>query len=133
MNPATAPRRAQILVAEDDPAIRANLLRLLRLEGYGAEAVADGDAALAAVRARRPDLLLTDAMMPALDGETLVRMLREDARFVDLPVLLLTARAGSEDRVRALQAGADAVVTKPFQRTTLLDCIAALLEGRGRA
>lgn len=133
MNQSSAPVRAHILVAEDDPAIRANLLRLLRLEGYGADAVADGRAALAAVQARRPDLLLTDAMMPALDGETLVRMLREDARFADLPVLLLTARAGSEDRLRALQAGVDAVVTKPFQRTVLLQAVVDLLDGRARA
>lgn len=133
MNQAAARVPTHILVAEDDPAIRANLLRLLRLEGYDAEAVADGQAALAAVQARRPDLLLTDAMMPGLDGETLVRQLREEPRFAGLPVLLLTARAGSEDRSRALQAGADAVVTKPFQRTVLLQTIAALLAGHARA
>ncbi|WP_326534139.1 response regulator transcription factor [Pseudorhodoferax sp.] len=120
---------AFILVAEDDPDIRANLQRLLRLEGYRVSAVADGRAALAAVLAQSPDLLLTDAMMPELDGESLVRLLRADARHARLPVLLLTARADSEDRARALAAGASAVVTKPFHRAVLLDSIRGLLAG----
>jgi len=123
------PRDASILVAEDEPEIRANLQRLLRLEGYRVLAVADGRAALAALQAQRPDLLLTDAMMPELDGETLLRMLRADARYQALPVLMLTARADAEDHARALQAGASAVVTKPFQRAVLLDCIRGLLAG----
>lgn len=120
---------AHILVAEDDADIRANLQRLLRLEGYRVSAVADGCAALAAVQAQPPDLLLTDAMMPRLDGEALLRLLRADARFAQLPVLLLTARAGPEDRQRAMAAGACAVVTKPYQRAALLDCIRSLLGG----
>jgi len=120
---------ASILVAEDEPEIRANLERLLRLEGYRVSVVADGRAALAALQARTPDLLLTDAMMPQLDGETLLRMLRAEARYRALPVLLLTARADTEDHARALQAGASAVVTKPFQRAVLLDCIRGLLAG----
>lgn len=123
------PAGADILVAEDEPEIRANLQRLLRLEGYRVRAVADGRAALAALQAQRPDLLLTDAMMPELDGESLLRMLRTEPRYACLPVLLLTARADTEDHARALQAGASAVVTKPFQRAVLLDCIRGLLAG----
>lgn len=123
------PTGPSILVAEDEPDIRANLQRLLRLEGYRVSVVADGRAALAALQAQRPDLLLTDAMMPELDGETLLRLLRAEARYASLPVLLLTARADTEDHGRALQAGASAVVTKPFQRTVLLDCIRGLLAG----
>lgn len=123
------PTGPSILVAEDEPEIRANLQRLLRLEGYRVSVVADGRAALAALQAQRPDLLLTDAMMPELDGETLLRLLRAEARYASLPVLLLTARADTEDHGRALQAGASAVVTKPFQRTVLLDCICGLLAG----
>lgn len=121
---------ASILVAEDEPDIRANLQRLLRLEGYRVTVVADGQAALAVLQLQQPDLLLTDAMMPELDGETLVRALRADARHARLPVLLLTARADAEDHARALQAGASAVVTKPFQRAVLLECIGGLLAGR---
>lgn len=123
------PTGPSILVAEDEPEIRANLQRLLRLEGYRVSVVADGRAALAALQAQRPDLLLTDAMMPEVDGETLLRLLRAEARYASLPVLLLTARADTEDHARALQAGASAVVTKPFQRTVLLDCIRGLLAG----
>nr|WP_186329865.1 response regulator [Variovorax boronicumulans] len=124
------PTGASILVAEDEPEIRANLQRLLRLEGYRVSVVPDGRAALAALQAQRPDLLLTDAMMPELDGETLLRMLRAEPRYSALPVLLLTARADTEDHARALQAGASAVVTKPFQRAVLLDCIRGLLASR---
>ena len=120
---------ASILVAEDEPDIRANLQRLLRLEGYRVTVVADGRAALAVLQVQQPDLLLTDAMMPELDGEALVRAVRADARHARLPVLLLTARADAEDHARALQAGASAVVTKPFQRAVLLDCIRGLLAG----
>ncbi|KQP46215.1 hypothetical protein ASF44_24830 [Pseudorhodoferax sp. Leaf274] len=123
------PSGRHILVAEDDPEIRANLQRLLRLEGFRVTAVADGRAALAALHAQAPDLLLTDAMMPELDGESLLRLLRADPRHAQLPVLLLTARADTEDHARALQAGASAVVTKPFQRAVLLDSIRRLLAG----
>lgn len=122
---------AHILVAEDEPDLRANLERLLRLEGYRVSTVADGPAACAAVRALAPDLLVTDLMMPGMDGEALLRALRADPAAAGLPVLLLTARAGDDDRGRALAAGADAVVHKPYQRQALLDCVRALLGRRG--
>ena len=124
-------RVAHILVAEDEADIRANLERLLRLEGYRVTSVADGPAACAAVRALAPDLLVTDLMMPGMDGEALLRALRADPAAAGLPVLMLTARAGHDDQARALAAGADAVVTKPYPRKPLLDCIRALLGRRG--
>lgn len=120
-----------ILVAEDEADIRANLQRLLRLEGFRVTAVADGLAALAAVRSEPPDLLLTDLMMPGLDGEALLRALRAEPAGAHLPMLLLTARADADDRQRGLAAGADAVITKPFERGPLLACIRALLAPGG--
>lgn len=122
---------AHILVAEDEPDIRANLERLLRLEGYRVSVVADGRAAWAAVRTLAPDLLLTDLMMPGMGGEALLRALRADPAGERLPVLMLTARAGSDDHQRVLAAGADAVVTKPYQRGPLLACIRGLLDASG--
>lgn len=124
---------AHILIAEDEPDIRTNLQRLLRLEGYAVTAVADGQAALAVLQQSLPDLLLTDLMMPGLDGEALLRAVRSDPNTARLPVLLLTARADSSDRQRGLMAGANAVITKPYERAALLDCIRSLLAGAAKA
>ena len=96
--------------------------------------MADGQAALAASRARRPDLVLSDVMMPRLDGFGLLRELRANPETRTLPVILLSARAGEEARVEGLEAGADAYLVKPFSARELLATIAARLElGRLRA
>ncbi len=122
-----------ILVAEDDPDIRANLARLLRLEGYRVSTATDGGAAMAAVAAERPDLVLSDLMMPGVDGLALLAWLRADPRTADLPVVLLTARADGSDVQSGLAAGADAYVTKPYHRDELLRRLRALLPGAGAA
>ena len=123
----TAEAGAYILVAEDDPAIRANLVRLLRLEGFRVEAAADGQEALTRLQAERPDLVLSDMMMPGIDGLALLAALRADPRTADLPVVLLTARADGSDVQDGLAAGANAYIAKPYLREALLQCIRALL------
>ena len=80
----------------------------------------DGEAALAAARQRPPDLILTDVMMPRLDGFGLLRELRADPRTSGIPVILLSARAGEESRVEGMQAGADDYLVKPFSARELL-------------
>ena len=120
-----------ILVAEDDPDIRANLARLLRLEGYRVVTAADGAAAMAAIQAERPDLLVSDLMMPGIDGLQLLAWLRADLRTARLPVVLLTARADDGDVQGGRSAGADAYVTKPYQREELLRHLRVLLAGSG--
>ena len=94
---------------------------------YDVEAVADGEAALAAVRSRPPDLVLADVMMPGLDGLGLARALRADARTRSIPVILLSARAGEESRIEGLDAGADDYLYKPFRARELLAQVAARL------
>ena len=89
--------------------------------------MADGAAALRSARARRPDLVLTDVMMPGVDGLELMRELRADPTLSDVPVILLSARAGEESRIEGLEAGADEYLVKPFSARELLACVRAQL------
>ena len=110
---------ARILLADDNADMREYVTRLLRGR-YEIEAVADGAAALAAALARPPDLVLSDVMMPRLDGFGLLQALREDPRTRELPVILLSARAGEEAKVEGIDAGADDYLVKPFSARELL-------------
>lgn len=121
------PTRALILVAEDEPEIRANLGRLLRLEGFDVSLAASGHQALELLQTRLPDLVLTDLMMPGMDGRQLLRTLRGDPRTARLPVVFLSARVDAGEIQDALAGGASSYVTKPFQRAPLLACIRGLL------
>jgi signal transduction histidine kinase/DNA-binding response OmpR family regulator len=122
--PGTADRR-YVVLADDNADLRNYISRLLVSHGYEVEAVADGQAALAALRDRRPDILVTDVMMPLLDGFGLLRAVREDSALRDLPIVMLSARAGDEAKVEGLDAGADDYLTKPFSSRELLARIAA--------
>ena len=128
--PASTPSvslRPTVLLADDNGDMRAYVYRLLS-ERYAVEAVSDGQAALEAARRRRPDLVLSDIMMPRLDGFGLVRALRDDSNLRDVPVILLSARAGEEASVEGLEAGADDYLTKPFSARELLARVRANLE-----
>jgi CheY-like chemotaxis protein len=98
---------------------------------YEVQAVPDGEAALAAARDRPPDLVLSDVMMPKLDGFGLVRALRADPRLRGIPVILLSARVGEEARIEGLDSGADDYLQKPFSARELLARISARLELAG--
>ena len=125
-------RRARIVLADDHVDMRNYVGRLLR-ERYEVETVADGEAALAAVHARRPDLVLTDVMMPGLDGFGLLRQLRSDPRTRAIPVIMLFARAGEDAHVEGLEAGADDYLIKPFSARELLARVGAQLEAAREA
>jgi two-component system, OmpR family, response regulator MprA len=114
-----------IVLAEDDRSVRTSLTRALELEGYSVTAVHDGAAALEAIRTAQPDLVLLDVMMPVLDGLTVCRVLRSEGSTV--PVLMLTARTETGDRVAGLDAGADDYLPKPFALEELFARIRALL------
>ncbi len=118
---------ARILIADDNADMRHYLRRLLEPR-WEVEAVSDGREALEALRARKPDLVLTDVMMPGLDGFGLLRELRADRRFSDLPVIVLSARAGEEARVEGLEAAANDYLTKPFSARELIARVNANLE-----
>lgn len=118
--------RAKILLADDNADMRNYICRLLSGD-YEVEAVADGSAALASIRKNPPDLVLTDIMMPGLDGIELLRELRIDPSTRAIPVILLSARAGEESRVDGLNQGADDYLIKPFSARELLAKIGAQL------
>ncbi|HEX4823561.1 MAG TPA: response regulator [Candidatus Polarisedimenticolaceae bacterium] len=116
----------RILVADDNADIRRYIVRILG-ERYRTLAVADGEAALALARASVPDLVLSDVMMPRLDGFGLLRGLRADPRTRNVPVIMLSARAGEDSRVDGMEAGADDYLVKPFSARELHARVAAHL------
>ncbi len=116
---------ATILVVDDDRAIRESLERALDIEGYRVRTAADGALALDLVTSEQPDLIVLDLMMPNVDGLTVCRRLR--SRRDRTPILMLTARTETSDRVSGLDAGADDYLPKPFDLDELLARIRALL------
>jgi PAS domain S-box-containing protein len=117
---------ARVLIADDNADMRDYLARILG-QHFRVEVVADGGAALDRIRADAPDLVLTDVMMPTLDGFGLLAAIRGDARTTSTPVILLSARAGEEARIEGLRAGADEYLVKPFSARELLACVASQL------
>ncbi|MBI3637383.1 MAG: response regulator, partial [Candidatus Rokubacteria bacterium] len=109
-----------VLIVDDDADIRTVLGRILREAGYAVVAAADGDEALAAVTASRPDLVLLDIKMPRMSGFEVLRRLRAAAATHDLPVIVLTASEGQGGRDRALGLGATEYLRKPFSTDALL-------------
>ena len=117
----------RVLVVEDDVDIADVLRRSLRNEGYEVRTSADGIEALDLAAAFAPDLVVLDLGLPGLDGVEVCRSLRSDG---DVPILMLTARSETEDRVTGLDSGADDYLVKPFERQELLARIRALLRRR---
>ncbi len=118
---------ARIILAEDNADMRAYVRDLLA-PLYEVEAVSDGAEALSAVRRQRPALILSDIMMPNLDGFGLLSAVRADTIIHDIPIILLSARAGEGSRVEGLDAGADDYLVKPFSGRELLARVGALIE-----
>src|SRR5262249_15043601 len=110
----------RVLVADDNIDMRHYVERLLVGAGYQVETAIDGEAAIEAARRTAPDLVVSDAMMPRLDGFGLLAKVRSDEKLKDIPVLLLSARAGEESKVEGLLAGADDYLVKPFSARELL-------------
>ncbi|KMO17170.1 ATP-binding protein [Methylobacterium platani] len=118
--PALPGLTGRVLLADDNADMRAYVGRLLGDGGHAVEAVGDGNAALEAARRHAPDLVLSDVMMPGLDGFGLLAALRADPALRAVPVILLSARAGEEARIEGLAAGADDYLIKPFSARELL-------------
>jgi PAS domain S-box-containing protein len=118
---------ARILIADDNAAMRAYISRLLQPH-YFIQTVADGKAALAAVKEQRPNLVLADVMMPRMDGFALLHSLYSNQATRNIPVILLSARAGEEAQIEGMAAGADDYLVKPFSARELLARVEARLE-----
>ena len=119
-----SPAAAPILVADDDAKIVQLVRTYLECEGFSVIGASDGREALAAVRERRPRLVVLDLMLPALDGLAVMRMVREDSA---VPILILSARGSTADRVLGIGEGADDYLPKPFSPTELVVRVKAIL------
>ena len=122
---ATGADSATVLIVDDDPAVRSALQRALRLEGYPTVTAADGTAALDVLRTDDVGVVVLDVGLPTLDGLTVCRVARAEG--ILTPILLLTARTATSDRVEGLDAGADDFLPKPFALAELLARLRALL------
>jgi DNA-binding response OmpR family regulator len=107
--------RVRILVCDDDAWMLRTVRLVLEQRGHEVETAGNGRDGLAAALERPPDLLITDVMMPMLDGWSLVRTLRAESALAPLPVIFLTALSGDDDRIQGFRLGADHYLTKPFR------------------
>jgi two-component system phosphate regulon response regulator PhoB len=123
---------ARVLVVDDEEDYRIIARDVLEAEGYQVELAADGEAGLAAVRDRRPDLILLDWMMPKLDGEGFCRRLREEDLSRSLPVIMLTVKQTVDEELEALHFGVDDFIAKPFKPADLLARVRATLRRSGQ-
>lgn len=116
-----------ILIADDEPSICELVQLAMESAGHQVTLAANGYIAEQLIHKQRPDLLILDWMMPMLSGIDLTRKLKDDERTSDIPIILLTARAGEQDSVAGLNAGADDYVTKPFSPKELVARVSAVL------
>lgn len=116
-----------ILLVEDEKNIILGVRTCLDAVGYEVEVAENGELALESVRRRKPDLVLLDLVMPKCDGFEVLENLKSDPGTSQIPVVVLTAKAGEEDRERAMSLGADAYMTKPFRPQELWDVLKKFL------
>jgi DNA-binding response OmpR family regulator len=122
---------AKILIAEDDPVTSRFVHSLLVDQGYEVLVVEDGEDAVRLALEQRPDLVITDLVMPYKDGYMVLRALRETEELANTPVLILSMRDREEDIVRGLEEGADDYVVKPFNARELLARVRKQLQRSG--
>jgi len=112
-----------ILIVEDSPTQTKLLRRILEENNYSVDSETNGAKALKSVRNKKPDLIITDIVMPEMDGFTLCKELKSDPVLKPIPVMLLTSLSNPEDVIKGLQSGADNFLTKPYEDTFLISCI----------
>src|SRR3990170_3620742 len=117
----------QILIADDNPENLDIFQTRLAVHGYEILTATDGEQALAIAREKQPDLILLDVMMPKMDGIEVCRRLKADPSFPFVPIIMITAKAGSQDVVAGLEAGADEYLTKPVDHTALVARVKSVL------
>jgi DNA-binding response OmpR family regulator len=120
----------QILLIEDHGHMRENLLLMLEMEGFAVLSAPDGSRGLELARARKPDLILCDVMMPGLDGHGVLRALRQDPATATIPLIFLTAKGEKADQRTGMNLGADDYLVKPVGKQELLAAIRARLQRR---
>lgn len=119
--------KPKILVVDDEPDVLELVEYNLAGAGFAVITATDGAEALAKIRTHQPELVILDVMMPEMDGTEVCKLLRRDPATADIPIILLTARAGEIDRVLGFELGADDYVTKPFSPRELVLRVKSLL------
>jgi DNA-binding response OmpR family regulator len=116
-----------ILLVEDTAHLAEEILDVLRLEGFNARVASGGMQALAFINETRPDLIITDLLMPVIDGFQLIERIRSMDSLKAIPIIILSAKASEEDKARGIQAGADYFLVKPCKSHQLIEAIKTLL------
>ncbi len=117
-----------ILIADDEPDIVETIKFLVESEGYECLTAFDGESALNLAKERMPDLMLLDVMMPKINGYKVSRLLKFDAKYKNIPILMITARSQEEDKIIGEETGADEYITKPFDIDEVLAKIKVYLK-----
>ncbi len=120
--------KPKLLVVEDEAALQKVLQIRLQIEGFEVRTAGDGEEALEMMRGERPDLVLTDLMMPMMDGAELTRNIKSDPELRDIPVLVLTALKERRERDKLIAVGADGFAAKPYNSAELTARIREMLE-----
>ncbi|NTU60807.1 MAG: response regulator [Caldiserica bacterium] len=112
-----------VLVVDDEIAIAKLIMFVLESNGYDVRIAADGEAAIDAIKERKPDLIVLDLMLPTISGFDVLQNIRQEMGITNLPVIVLTCRGQKEDRDRAIKLGATEYLTKPFSPTSLVNTL----------
>jgi DNA-binding response OmpR family regulator len=131
--PDAAARPARILIVEDEDNIALALQTVMAREGWQLDRIADGSAALDAIRSGHPDVVLLDVMLPQVSGYEICQSVRLDPALADVRILMMTARGTQMERRKGLALGADAFIAKPFDLRDLMAQVKRLLAGEGEA
>ncbi len=123
--------KPSVLIVDDEPNIVLSLEFLMGEAGFDVRVARDGEAALAAVRDRRPDVVLLDVMTPVKNGYEVCQAIRADPAFRDVKIIILTAKIREVEREKGLALGADEYVTKPFSTRELVERVKRLVGGKG--
>lgn len=118
---------AKILLVDDDPYMMDILTAILTSEGYEIEPAGDGEEALQKIADVKPDVIVTDVMLPKLDGWKLCKKVKENPETKMIPILIMTAKGEQMSELMSYESGADAYISKPFQNKDLVNSIKQLL------
>ena len=121
---------AQLLLVDDEPGVRESVKEYLQDSGFDVQVASNATDAWQMLQQKTPDLVISDIMMPKVDGYQFLKQLREDPRFKTLPVVFLTARGMTSDRIQGYQSGVDAYLSKPFDPDELVAIVENLLDRR---
>lgn len=119
-----------ILIIEDDPTVRENLEEILKFKGFSVLSAHDGRSGFEIAKRKEPELIISDIMMPEMDGYQVLKSIRQYPTLAHTPVILLTAKTLSESKIKGLEYGADDYITKPFDTKELIARVTNILELR---